>query len=55
LVTTGHDADQAKGINYMGLLPVIIKAMQDQQDIITAQDARIKALEETLRQLRTQQ
>ena len=55
LVTTDHDADQTKGINYIGLLPVMIKAMQEQQGIITALksentslDARLKALEQAL-------
>jgi hypothetical protein len=62
LVTTAHDADQTKGINYVGLLPVMIKAMQEQQDIIaalksenTSLDARLKALEDALQQSRTQQ
>jgi hypothetical protein len=55
LVTTAHDADQTKGINYIGLLPVMIKAMQEQQDIITTLYARVKALEQSLQQSRIQQ
>jgi hypothetical protein len=64
LVTTAHDVDRTKGINYIGLLPVMIKAMQEQQDIITALkaenvrlrqqdaslDSRIRALEQRLQQ-----
>jgi hypothetical protein len=55
LVTTANDADQTKGINYIGLLPVMIKAMQEQQDIIAALNARVKALELALQQSRIQQ
>jgi hypothetical protein len=36
LVTTAKDAERTKGINYIGLLPVVIKAIQEQQATITA-------------------
>jgi hypothetical protein len=35
LVTTDRAAEQTKGLNYIGLLPVIIKAIQEQQLTIT--------------------
>jgi hypothetical protein len=62
LVLRDTDPTKPLGLNYMGLLPVMIKAMQEQQDIITALksentslDARLKALEQALQQSRTQQ
>ena len=36
LVTTTKDAEQTKGLNYTGLLPVVIKAIQEQQQQIEA-------------------
>ena len=54
LVTTATDEEQTKGLNYLGLLPVVIKAIQEQQDTITALNARLKALELELQQLRGQ-
>jgi hypothetical protein len=57
LVLRDPDPTRPLGLNYMGLLPVMIKAMQEQQDIITALkaentslDARLKALEQRLHQ-----
>jgi hypothetical protein len=55
LVLRDPDPSMPLGLNYMGLLPVMIKAMQEQQDIITALDARVKTLEQALQQSRTQQ
>ncbi len=58
-----RDADPAKplGLNYLGLVPVMIKAIQDQQDIIAALkaenatlDARLGTLEQALEQSRGQ-
>jgi hypothetical protein len=31
LVSTGKDAERTKGLNYIGLMPVTIKAIQEQQ------------------------
>ncbi len=55
LVLRDPDPTKPLGLNYMGLLPVIIKAIQEQQDIITTLDARVKALEQALQQSRMQQ
>ena len=52
LVTTGRDADQLKGINYNGFVPILINAIQEQQDTIVALDARIRALEQALERSR---
>jgi Chaperone of endosialidase len=42
LVTTAQDAEQTKGINYIGLVPVTIKAIQEQQGQIEQQQLLIK-------------
>jgi hypothetical protein len=63
LVTTDTDADRTKGINYTGLVPVMIKAIQEQQEAINrllaenatlreknaALDARVTAIDEALK------
>jgi endosialidase-like protein len=46
LVTTDKDAEQTKGLNYIGLVPVTIKAIQEQQAQIEDQKKRIADLEE---------
>jgi hypothetical protein len=41
LVSTEKDAEQTKGLNYIGLVPVTIKAIQEQQAQIEDQQKRI--------------
>ena len=48
LVSTDKDAEQTKGLNYIGLVPVTIKAIQEQQVQIEAQHKRITDLEARL-------
>lgn len=40
--------NQLKGVNYDALVPFLIKAIQEQQELIEIQDQRIKALEAVL-------
>jgi septal ring factor EnvC (AmiA/AmiB activator) len=42
LVLKEADASQPRGLNYMGLLPVVIKAMQEQQSQIQQQQKLIE-------------
>lgn len=51
LVTTAKNDEQTKGINYIGLVPVMISAIQEQQDTIAMLNARLAALEQALRRL----
>jgi len=44
LVTTAKDAEQTKVLNYTGLLPVMIKALQEQQTQIEQQQREIEML-----------
>jgi hypothetical protein len=39
------------GINYVGLVPVLIKAMQEQQETITALEAEVSTLKQLMQQL----
>jgi hypothetical protein len=59
LVTTAKDAEQTKGINYIGLVPVVIKAIQEQQATIAtlkAENAELKQQSATAqRELKQQQ
>jgi hypothetical protein len=48
LVTTDQAAEQTKGLNYLGLLPVIIKAIQEQQTAIEQKEAALKSLKADL-------
>jgi hypothetical protein len=42
LVSTTKDAEQIKGINYTGLLPVLVKSIQEQQARIEQQSRQLK-------------
>jgi hypothetical protein len=42
LVSTAKDAEQTKGLNYIGLVPVTIKAIQEQQTQIEGQQRQIQ-------------
>lgn len=44
LVSTSKDVEQIKSINYTGLLPIVIKAIQEQQAQIEAQTKTIEQL-----------
>jgi hypothetical protein len=48
LVSTGSDAMQTKAVDYVGIIPVLIKATQEQQEIIDSQNIKIKSLEDRL-------
>jgi chaperonin cofactor prefoldin len=54
LVTTDKDAEPTKGVNYIGLVPVTIKAIQEQQAQIENQQERIAELRKQLGQQRHQ-
>jgi hypothetical protein len=45
IVVHGDHPSDALGITYEGLLPVVIRGLQEQQRIIEAQEGRIKSLE----------
>jgi hypothetical protein len=46
LVSTDKDAEQTKGLNYVGLVPVTIKAIQEQQAKIDQQQRQIEELKQ---------
>lgn len=51
---TGNTEDTAiKSVNYIGLIPVMVKAMQEQQQVIENQEARIARLEALLEKIIT--
>ena len=54
LVLRGEDASKPLGLNYMGFLPVVIKAVQEQQAQIERQQAVIAAQREQLRSEQSQ-
>ena len=45
VVRVGNDTQKSMGVQYVSLVPVLIKAMQEQQDIILEQKSRISKLE----------
>lgn len=51
LVMRDADASKPLGLNYMGLLPVIVKAVQEQQAGLESRDARIAELRAQVEQL----
>ena len=46
LVTSDKEGDQIKRLNYIGLLPIVIKAMQEQQRQIEQQQQEIETLKQ---------
>ncbi len=50
LVSTGIDAEHTKGINYIGLIPVLVKGVQEQQTQIEQQQGRIEQQQKQLQQ-----
>ena len=48
---TEDEGIEFKAMNYIGLIPIIVSAMQEQQEVIKEQEERIKSLEERLRRL----
>lgn len=51
LVRIGEDKNQTLSLNYVGLIPVLIKALQEQQEIIGNQDLEIKTLKAQLQSI----
>jgi hypothetical protein len=47
VVSTPTSSNKYYGLNYSGVVPVLVKAIQEQQAIITALTARVEALEGT--------
>jgi hypothetical protein len=45
VTTAGRDGSDTLAVNYPGLVPVLIKAVQEQQKVIERQEARIATLE----------
>ncbi len=52
LVLEGSDPDKTLSANYQALIPLLVNAMQVQQETIQQQEARIQRLEAELQQLR---
>ncbi len=48
LVKTANDEEQTKSMNYIGLIAPLVKALQEQQDIIAEQQKRLEALEKAI-------
>jgi hypothetical protein len=51
VVHVAEDADSKWGVNYTGLIPILIKSAQDQQKVMSEQDNSIDALMEKLEKL----
>ena len=51
VVHYGDDENETLGINYSDLIPVLIKGMQEQQDIIQEQTERINQLENKIQKI----
>ncbi|HPG11087.1 MAG TPA: tail fiber domain-containing protein [Chitinophagaceae bacterium] len=51
VVSTGSNADDMLGVNYTELIPVLVKAMQDQQILIEKQQVLIETLQKRLEKL----
>jgi len=51
VVSVGDDANKTYGVNYSELVPVLIKGMQDQQEIINSQKSKISDLESRLNKI----
>ncbi|MBL8168665.1 MAG: tail fiber domain-containing protein [Acidobacteria bacterium] len=54
LVTISKDAEPVKGLNYIGLIPVLIKSTQEQQAQIEAQQKLITQQQEQIKQQQKQ-
>jgi hypothetical protein len=53
LILHGVDAKDSLGLNYMGLIPVLVKGIQEQQQQITRQQAAVKKQQDQIAALRT--
>ena len=53
LILHNVDAKDSLGLNYMGLIPVLVKGIQEQQQQITQQQATAKQQQEQIAALRT--
>jgi len=52
VVDTGNDPDKTMGINYAGLVPVLIKGMQEQQQQIESQKQQNRQLKTELQAMK---
>ncbi len=52
LVLEGSDTDKTLSVNYQALIPLLVNALQVQQNTLQAQQAEIRQLREEVRQLR---
>ena len=50
LVSTAKDAEHIKGLNYTGLLPVLVKAMQEQQQQLEQYRTQLAQQQSQIRQ-----
>jgi uncharacterized protein HemX len=53
LVNTGSDKDKLLTVNYTALIPVLTKAVQEQQQQIEAQNKQIEAQQKQIDELKT--
>ena len=53
IVSIGIDKDQTLSVSYIELIPVLIKAIQEQHEVIKNQDTKINGLTAELQQLKT--
>lgn len=44
IVSTGTDANKTKAVDYIGIVPVLVKAMQEQQQLLEAEKDKNKKL-----------
>ena len=51
-VVTGTDVDKTMGINYSDLIPVLTKAIQEQQKIIEQQEKKISEIQIALEEIK---
>ena len=51
VVHVGDDAEQTLGLRYSELIPVLIKAVQEQQEIIAEQETKMTRLETAFKTL----
>ena len=53
LVSTSNDAEQMKGLNYIGLVPILVNAIKEQQEQIEIQGKLVKQQQKQLADLKT--
>ena len=55
IAETTHDERTIKSINYVGLIPILTKAIQEQQQIINQEKDKVTTLEQELQLLKEKQ